>query len=208
MQPKRKAPLWRELPILIVVAIGVAIVVRAFVMQTFYIPSQSMEQTLQINDRVLVNKLVYNFRDPKRGEVVVFRAPESWRSDPNESDFIKRVIAVGGDHVMCCDSEQRLVINGKPLEEPYLYVSEDGVRDQASNQPFEVTVPEGRLWVMGDHRSQSGDSREHFLRTQDPDAATIPVDAVVGRAFAVFWPLDHATWLSVPETFAAVPDSP
>ena len=100
---KRAAVFWRELPILLGVAILVAFMVRAFVLQTFYIPSESMEHTLNINDRVLVNKLVYDFRDPHRGEIVVFKAPEEWRSDPDEEDFIKRVIGVGGDHVVCCD---------------------------------------------------------------------------------------------------------
>lgn len=207
VEPKRKTPLWRELPILIVVAVGVAILVRAFVLQTFYIPSQSMQHTLEINDRVLVNKLVYDFREPTRGEVVVFRAPQSWRGDPQETDFIKRVIAVGGDHIVCCDSKHRLMVNGQPLDEPYIFTNDNGVADEASNQPFDVQVPEGRLWVMGDHRAESGDSREQYLRTRDASVATIPSDAVIGRAFAIFWPVNRADWLSVPETFAAVPDS-
>ena len=109
---KKRGSFWRELPILLGVAIVVAILVRAFVLQTFYIPSESMEHTLNINDRVLVNKLVYDFRDPRRGEIVVFNSPQSWRGDPSETDFIKRVIGVGGDRVVCCDAQHRLTVNG------------------------------------------------------------------------------------------------
>jgi len=205
-QTKReKNTFWRELPILVAVAIVVAIVVRAFVLQTFYIPSESMEHTLNINDRVLVNKLVYNFRAPHRGEIVVFEAPTTWRTDPREEDFIKRVIATPGDHVVCCDSEQRITVNDHPLTEPYIYKDADGTSDMASQEPFDVTVPAGRIWVMGDHRSHSGDSREHFLRNRDVQEATIPVDAVVGRAFVLFWPLNRATWLTVPGTYDGIP---
>lgn len=207
-QTRKRSSFWRELPILIGVAVVVAVVVRAFVLQTFYIPSESMEHTLNIDDRVLVNKLVYDFRDPYRGEIVVFEAPRAWRSNPAEKDFIKRVIGIAGDRVVCCDPQQRLIINGHPLDEPYLYSDGDGLSDRASEDPFDITVPQGRLWVMGDHRSHSGDSREQFLRTRDVEAATIPVDAVVGRAFVVFWPVSRAGWLSVPETFMSVPAAP
>jgi signal peptidase I len=134
VQQRRRTPFWRELPILIVVAIGVAILVRAFVVQTFYIPSQSMQHTLEINDRVLVNKLVYDFWEPSRGEIVVFRAPRSWNSYPTESDFIKRVIAVAGDRVVCCDSRQRLTVNGGALDELYIYRNQDGVPEQRAVQ--------------------------------------------------------------------------
>jgi signal peptidase I len=207
-QPKRRGSFWRELPILLGVAIVVAIVVRAFVLQTFYIPSESMQNTLEINDRVLVNKVIYHLRDPHRGEIVVFRAPADWRSNPEDKDFIKRVIAVGGDHVACCDEQQRLIINGVSLEEPYLY-SQNGVSDDAAGPAFEVVVPEGRLWVLGDHRSSSGDSMDHYQRSGgDIMAATITVDSVIGRAFVLFWPPSRATWLSVPGSFDAVPDSP
>jgi len=205
---KRQTSFWRELPIRLGVAILVAIVVRAFVLQTFWIPSGSMEDTLQINDRVLVNKVVYHFRSPQRGEIVVFRAPPHWTGRPDGEDFIKRVVAVGGDRVVCCDDQQRLIINGQPLDEPYVY-SRDGVSDPASLVEFDVVVPPGRLWVLGDHRSASGDSSDQFQRSGgDPIAATISEDAVVGRAFVLFWPFDRATWLSVPETFDVVPDAP
>jgi len=204
---KRRGSFWRELPILLGVAILVAVVVRAFVLQTFYIPSPSMEHTLNINDRVLVNKLVYDFRDPHRGEVVVFKAPAEWRNNPNGEDFIKRVIGVPGDRIQCCDDAEHLKINGASLIEPYLF-SEDGQTDSAADEPFDVTVPAGRLWVMGDHRSASGDSLEHWERTRNLDVATIPLDAVVGRAFVVFWPVGRSKWLSVPDGFEVVPDRP
>ena len=205
---RRTNTFWRELPILVVVAFIVALLVRVFVLQTFYIPSESMEHTLNINDRVLVNKVVYDFRAPHRGEIIVFKSPESWRSDPAEVDFIKRVIATGGDHVVCCDDRHRLMVNGHALDEPYLFHDADGSADLPSDEPFDVTVPKDRLWVMGDHRSHSGDSREQFLRTKDPRAATIPDDSVVGRAFVVFWPVSRWKWLTVPSTFDGVPDPP
>jgi signal peptidase I len=205
---RRPNTFWRELPILVVVAFVVALLVRVFVLQTFYIPSESMEHTLDINDRVLVNKVVYDFRAPHRGEIVVFKSPDSWRNDPNEIDFIKRVIATGGDHVVCCDDQHRLVVNGHTLNEPYLFHDADGSADLPSDEPFDVTVPKGRLWVMGDHRSHSGDSREQFLRTRDRRTATIPENSVVGRAFVVFWPVSRWKWLTVPSTFDRVPDPP
>jgi signal peptidase I len=167
-----------------------------------------MEHTLNINDRVLVNKVVYDLRAPHRGEIVVFKSPTSWRSDPAEVDFIKRVIAVGGDHVVCCDQQRRLVVNGRAIDEPYLFHDADGAADLPSDEPFDVTVPKDRLWVMGDHRSHSGDSREQFLRTRDTNTATIPGKSVVGRAFVVFWPFARWTWLTVPGTFDRVPDPP
>jgi signal peptidase I len=205
-QTQRRNTFWRELPILLGVAIVVAILVRAFVLQTFYIPSESMEHTLNINDRVLVNKLVYDFRDPHRGEVIVFNSPVEWRSDPSETDFIKRVIGVGGDHVVCCDAQRRITVNGKPLNEIYLD-GDDGSDLAASPDPFDITVPKGRLWVMGDNRYHSGDSREQYLRFHDINKATITTSSVVGRAFVVFWPFDRADWLTVPGTYGAVPNA-
>jgi signal peptidase I len=166
-----------------------------------------MENTLLINDRVLVNKLVYDFRDPHRGEVIVFTSPLDWRTDPNEKDFIKRVIGVPGDHVVCCDSQGRITVNGKALNETdYLYTGPDGRQDQPSTNAFDVIVPAGRLWVMGDHRSRSGDSREQYINhNKDIDEATIPINSVIGRAFVLFWPLNRLDWLSVPSTFDDIP---
>lgn len=203
--PKSKVAFWKELAILVGVAVLVAFLVRTFLIETFYIPSGSMEHTLNINDRVLVNKLVYDFRDPHRGEIVVFEAPESWRAIVTDKEFIKRVIGVGGDHVVCCDDLGRITVNGAALDEPYLFHNELGVSDPPSRDEFDIFVPDDRLWVMGDHRSESGDSRQNFVNTGDVVQATIPVAAVVGRAFVLFWPPSRATWLSVPDTFNNVP---
>ena len=203
---KRSGSFWRELPILIGVAVLVAVLVRAFVLQTFYIPSPSMEHTLNVLDRVLVNKLVYDFRDPRRGEIIVFEAPKTWQSGTEGEDFIKRIIGLPGDHVMCCDDKQRLTINGHAIDEPYIYTDADGTRNAVADEPFDITVPAGRLWVMGDHREASADSLEHWETSQNIQEATIEDKAIVGRAFTVFWPVNRATWLSVPDTFNGVPE--
>ncbi|GIE80220.1 hypothetical protein Aph02nite_61700 [Actinoplanes philippinensis] len=210
---KRQGSFWRELPILLGVAILVAVLVRAFVLQTFYIPSPSMQHTLELWDRVLVNKLVYDFREPRRGEIVVFKAPGVWQSGQEGEDFIKRVIGQPGDNVVCCDDQHRLMINGTSLDEPYVYVESDGTRNQVASQNFNITVPAGRLWVMGDHREASGDSLQHYIDSSQTEEAgkineaTVPIDSVVGRAFTIFWPVNRATWLSVPGEFDAIPDA-
>jgi signal peptidase I len=204
---KRRGSFWRELPILLGVAILVAFLVRAFVLQTFYIPSPSMEHTLNVLDRVLVNKLVYDFRDPRRGEIIVFKAPQNWQSGADGEDFIKRIIGTPGDRVECCDAQGRLMINGHSLDEPYIYRDADGRQDKPAEDKFTITVPAGRLWVMGDHRSASGDSLQHYEDTDSVDEATIPQDSIIGRAFTVFWPVGRATWLSVPDGFDSIPDA-
>ena len=196
-KPRKQRSFWVELPILVLVAVLVAFLVRTFLLQTFYIPSGSMEQTLLINDRVLVNKVVYDLRDPRRGEVVVFEPPTAWNVGPGKDDFIKRVIGVGGDHVVCCDAQDRITVNGRPLEENYLFPG-----DKPSMVPFDVTVPRERLFVLGDHRSASGDSRVYL----EFDQGTVPYSRIVGRAFVLFWPFPRFDTLSVPGTFADVPE--
>lgn len=192
----RKRSFWRELPVLVLVAVVIAVVVRTFFLQTFYIPSQSMENTLLVNDRVLVNKVVYDLREPRRGEVVVFRPPVSWRAGPDDADFIKRVVGVAGDRVVCCDAEGRVTVNGRPIDEAYLYPG-----NAPSDDEFDITVPPGRLFMMGDHRELSGDSRKHL----EDSAGTVDEDEVVGRAFLVFWPLGRTDTLPVPSTYEAIP---
>lgn len=205
----------RELPILILIAFLLALLIKTLLVQAFWIPSESMERTLLIDDRVLVNKVVYRFRDVHRGEVVVFNgqgtgfeqeavvAPADnpfsrfFRGTqnllglgaPSEEDFIKRVIGIGGDTVACCDAEGRVTVNGASLDEPYVYEN-----DFRRFGP--VTVPEGELWLMGDHRSHSSDSRQN---------GTVPEDKVVGRAFVRVWPMSRTGLLGVPDTFGAIP---
>lgn len=206
---KRKSnnSFWRELPILLGAAIVVAILVRTFVLQTYYVPSPSMTHTLNVNDRVLVNKLAYDFRDPHRGEIVVFNSPVSWRQSPNEKVFVKRVIGTPGDHVVCCDAQGRMTVNDVALNENYL--NEDSPRRQAAPETFDITVPAGRLWVMGDDRYDSADSLQNYQEVthQDIMASTIPISSVIGRAFVLFWPVSRARWLSVPSTFNHVPNA-
>ncbi len=210
--------LLRELPILVGVALLLALLIKTFLVQAFYIPSDSMENTLKVGDRVLVNKLGNYFGDIDRGEIVVFRDPGGWlgsedSSSPgnpvvravknvfvfigllpsdSEKDLIKRVIGVPGDRVKCCDSAGRITVNGVPLDEPYVFPG-----NTPSDSTFDVTVPEGRLWMMGDHRAVSADSRLHLGEA----SGTIPMDNVIGRAFLVVWPFGRAGTLPVPDTF-------
>ena len=198
-----RRPLSRELPLLVGVALVLTLFVRLFVAQAFYIPSGSMQPTLEVDDRVLVSRLAYRFGDVQRGDVVVFDGRGSFAPvepvnkpglparvaqaigttlgiSPSERDYVKRVIGLPGDRVVCCESGQ-LTVNGVPLREPYVMPG-----DAASNQPFDVLVPTGRLWVMGDHRSSSADSRAHL---GDPGGGTVPLDRVVGEVVLRFWPM-------------------
>ncbi|MDX2851829.1 signal peptidase I [Actinacidiphila glaucinigra] len=168
--------------LLVVAAAAVVALVNVFVAQPFEIPSGSMENTLRAGDRVLVNKLAYRFGGmPARGEVVVFDGGGSFVQGSGGTDFVKRVVGVGGDRVTCCDNRGRITVNGRPLDETYLYPG-----DTPSRVAFDIEVPKGRLWVMGDHRADSRDSRDHL---GDPGGGTVPVDKVIGRAEATIWPL-------------------
>lgn len=210
-QPREKRhhlPFWLEFPLLIAAALLMALVIKTFLVQVFFIPSGSMENTLRIGDRVAVNRLVYRMDPPARGDVVVFDGrgsfvpadvaeddslPEQLAKEigrtvglvaPPDTVFVKRVIGVGGDRVTCCDRDGLLRVNGDPVvETDYLYPGDD-----PSLVPFDVIVPPGHLWLMGDHRSASADSRAHL---GDPGGGFVPVENVLGRASWVIWPANQ-----------------
>jgi signal peptidase I len=214
---RRKRSFWREFPILVVVALLLAVVIKTYAIQAFFIPSGSMENTLEINDRVLVNKLVYDVRGIHRGDIVVFNGDGSWDpgTPPRDTNFvvkfaqgfasmfgfghpgdilIKRVIGLPGDKVACCDAQGRVTVNGVPLtEQSYLYPG-----DAPSEIRFNIVVQPGRLWVMGDHRLISDDSRNHL---GEPGGGTVPENAVIGRAFVIIWPISRWRILPIPATF-------
>lgn len=214
----------REVLIVVGLAMALSLLVKTFLVQPFHIPSGSMENTLIKGDRVVVSKLTPGPVDLERGDIVVFTDPDSWLGElppvdpsalnrvliflglaPDESSdhLIKRVIGLPGDRVVCCTSGGELTVNGLPITEPYLKPGDTPGGDRSG---FDIVVPQGRLWVMGDHRSDSADSRFH----DDGTGATgsVPIDLVIGRAVVVVWPLDRVTWLSVSErVFANVPGS-
>ncbi|MFD7456652.1 MULTISPECIES: signal peptidase I [unclassified Streptomyces] len=173
------------------------LLLNTLVLQPFQIPSGSMEPGLRIGDRVLVNKLAYRFgAEPRRGDVVVFDGSGYF----GDADYIKRVVGVGGDHVVCCDKEGRLRVNGLSVDEStFLYPG-----DRASSVPFDVVVPDGTVFVLGDHRSASSDSRDHL---GSPGGGMIPVDEVIGRAAGIVWPVGHLTRLQRSDAYARVPAS-
>jgi signal peptidase I len=202
----RKGSVLREFPILVIVALAVSLVIKSFLVQFFYIPSGSMENTLQINDRVAVNKIPFISNSIKRGDVVVFRDPSNWLPEPyvdNQNKVIakikdglvlvgvlpnpakqylvKRVIGIAGDNVVGKDGV--VTINGKKTTEPYIFAG-----NKASELDFNVTVPEGKIWVMGDHRGASADSRYH---QDDVNNGFVPESKVTGRVLGIIWPIKN-----------------
>ena len=208
---RRRIPAWVEVVALVAIALVVSVAIKTYVMQMFFVPSESMEPLFVTDDRILVQKVSYWGNDVKRGDVVVFEDPGGWLGPPPVLNvvqkglstiglypagghLVKRVIAIGGDRVTCCDAKGRVTVNGIPLEES------DYVMDgqQPSAKEFDIRVPEDRLWVMGDNRANSEDSRYHQdLRGK----GTIPVENVVGKVFAVVWPLGRFTLVNRPDTF-------
>jgi signal peptidase I len=233
---RKRRPFWVELPVLLAIALVIALVIKTFVVQAFFIPSSSMEDTLLIGDKVLVNKLVYHFRSIEPGDIVVFSGAGSWTaatpsgapsSDPivrvyddtlgrlfhsiaglygtpvdeTGTIFIKRVIGVPGDRVVCCKAQGLVTVNGVALhEQSYLFPgAAPSDAPEGYTGHFNIVVPPGRLWVMGDNRPVSDDSR---LRQDAPGHGTIPESAVIGRAFVIVWPPSRWGILGIPSTFA------
>ncbi|CAB4919938.1 unannotated protein [freshwater metagenome] len=209
---RRKGSLLRELPVLVIVALLVSLFIKSFLVQFFYIPSGSMENTLQIQDRVAVNRLPFTSRHISRGDVVVFRDPANWLPEisdtssnkviakvksglvavgilpnPAKQYLVKRAIGVAGDHVICCTKEGLLSVNGTPITEPYIFEA-----NKPSDMNFDITVPKGKIWVMGDHRGASADSRYH---QEDVNGGMVPLSRVTGRVFAVIWPFKNIAYI-------------
>ncbi|GGF38932.1 hypothetical protein GCM10011519_10710 [Marmoricola endophyticus] len=215
---RRQLPLWQETILLLVIALALAIVIKALFVQAFYIPSPSMEPQFVKNDRILVEKPSYWGSGPSRGDIIVFKDPSNWLGAedtppatglkrvlelvglyPAGGHLVKRVIGVGGDRVRCCDQQGRITVNGTALDESYLPKG-----TVPSLQNFDVKVPEDRLWMMGDNRGDSADSRAHM---GEPGGGFVPEDDVVGKVFALVWPWDRAQIIHRPSTFRAVPDA-
>ena len=209
---RNKGSLLKELPVLVVVALVVSLLIKTFLVQFFYIPSGSMENTLQVKDRVAVNKLPFLSKDINRGDVVVFRDPDNWLPqitdygtnkyvakakgalvavgvlpNPAKQYLVKRVVGVAGDHIVCCTKSGNLTINDVEVTETYIF---DG--NKPSEMTFDVTVPKGKLWVMGDHRSASADSRYH---QEDINKGLVPLSRVTGRVVAIIWPFKNITYV-------------
>jgi len=209
---RNKGSLLKELPVLVIVALVVSLFIKSFVVQFFYIPSGSMENTLQVKDRVAVNKVPFISDNIKRGDVVVFRDPSDWLPEPYDNTtnqfvakaksalvtvgvlpnpakqyLVKRVIGVGGDRVVCCTKNGKLTINGIEVNEPYIFAG-----NKPSEMNFDVTVPKGKLWVLGDHRGASADSRYH---QEDINKGFVPLSKVSGRVVGVIWPFKNITYI-------------
>jgi signal peptidase I len=218
----------RDLLVIFVAALLISFLIKTFLIRSFYIPSSSMEQTLHIDDRIIVNQLEPKLMPVQHGDVVVFKDPGGWLtptpqpqvnwfvgavdaalafvglSAPDSNDhLIKRVIGLPGDTVVCCNDFGQLTVNGIPLEEPYTTLPTSVTK--ATRDDFSVTVPEGKLWVMGDNRYNSADSAFH---RNDPTGGFVPLDNVVGRALLISWPASRWTWLdNYPVTFRDVAPS-
>ncbi|MFE4467316.1 signal peptidase I [Leifsonia sp. NPDC056824] len=214
--------LLRDVVVIFVIAVLVSFLIKTFVARSFYIPSGSMENTLQINDRIIVNELQPSVFPLSRGDVVVFKDPGGWLpaaapqtgnpvqqgvgavldfvglgASDSDQHLVKRLIGLPGDHITCCNALGQMSVNGVPLKEPYVLLPAG--QQAVSAKPFAVTVPAGKIWVMGDNRYNSADSRYHM---DDPTKGFVPMGDVVGRAFVVSWPVSHWSWLSnYPETF-------
>lgn len=227
-RPTAGSRLWagvREIALIAATALVISFVIKTFIAQAFWIPSGSMENTLVYGDRVMVSKIQVGPMKVERGDIAVFEDPGGWLNPPAQVDrgpvaeavvkalefigvapvaegnhLIKRVIGVGGDVVVCCNEDGRLTVNGHPLEEPYLNPG-----DVPSAEEFEITVPEDKVWFMGDHRSNSRDSRANDDGTGL--TGSVPRENVVGQAFVLLFPLDRITWFEKPETFDEVPES-
>jgi signal peptidase I len=209
---RNKGSLLKELPVLVVVALVVSLLIKTFLVQFFYIPSGSMENTLQVKDRVAVNKLPFLSKNISRGDVVVFRDPGNWLPEitdyttnqyvakaksalvavgvlpnPAKQYLVKRVVGVAGDHIVCCTKSGNLTINDVEVIEPYIFAG-----NKPSEMKFDVTVPKGKLWVMGDHRGASADSRYH---QDDINKGFVPLSRVTGRVVAVIWPFKNITYV-------------
>jgi signal peptidase I len=221
-----KSPLlsWlREIGLIVGVALVLSFLIKTFLFRAFFIPSTSMEETLEVDDRIFVNLLVPQPFALSRGDVVVFRDDLGWLPpngshpkqnwfqqtltfvgllpDSSQQHLVKRVIGMGGDHVVCCDADGRISVNGQPLTEPYLAPGSDNKRI-----PFDATVPAGKLWVMGDNRNHSADSREH---RDESSKGYVDAGSVEGKAAVIAWPLDRIGFIgNYPEVFAGVPDEP
>lgn len=224
---KRGALLFlRDLLIIFVIALLASFLIKTFLVRSFYIPSSSMEDTLHVDDRIIVNQLTPALIPISHGDVVVFKDPGGWllpHAEPEQSPLeaslewilatiglaapdsndhlIKRVIGLPGDQVVCCNALGQMSVNGVPLNEPYVKAQ---VGDStASAIDFDVTVPAGSLWLMGDNRNNSKDSR---LNRETPGGGFVPIDNVVGRALVISWPIDRWTWLdNYGAIFAGVP---
>ena len=232
---KRHLPLWQETILLLVVALGLAVLIKAFLVQAFYIPSESMEPGLVQNDRILVQKVSYWFGGtPQRGDVVVFKDPGDWLPPqdsagptnavaklmekvglyPSGGHLVKRVIGVAGDTIKCCDEQGRLEVNDVPIDEQgYATPGTDPecYGPMISSCSWQAgPVPAGHIFVMGDNRSHSADSSWHICRDKATDCTEgdeyVSTDLVVGKVFVLLWPRDHFGWIHRPDSFDDVPD--